>query len=323
MDMTGKKRILAFSAVLLAVVQLGAIVCSCSRSGASGVGEEDYSDIKAVLEKAESLSRTKEALDYLNRAYETTQNSRIGKAMRELELSQWKVTKVIEDDGSGKNLSEEYLYDENGNRISELWYDCDGELWSTIESEFDEYGHETVYVLYDCEGNEEYRGEYTYDADGRIVREIDYLADGSFDCKFEYEYDENGNLVIKRWYNMDENKILFQDAFSYDAEGNVVLEVRSYSDGSLEYECRSEYDADGNRLFSVYDYGNYTNRIDYTYDKKGNMISEVSGNSKGIVEKKTEYAYDTNGNKISVTYFDGDGNRTYQYEYEYAFFPLP
>lgn len=213
--------------------------------------------------------------------------------------------KMITYDADGNVVSEtvnEYVYDENGNKLSGKYYE-DGVLQS-----------EETYVLTEAGENyvEESKGYYEdrswfvneYDKEGNVLRayscdisgditsetlyEYGYRADGEcyktkMTCLEAYgstitEYNENGDMI--RWE-------------TYDASG----ELESYE--TYEYG----YDEDGEKLwmkqyakdvlvYEVVSYGVFTDAFETTRYPKDVVEYHEDGS-------KTVYEYDQNGDVIS------------------------
>ena len=85
---------------------------------------------------------------------------------------------------------------------------------------------------------------YTYDDKGNLIEESDGVD------RTVYIYDEQGNcLSITRLSLTDEVK--WTRVYTYDANGNVLTDVITYSSGYAE-STTNTYDADGNRTAQVY-----------------------------------------------------------------------
>ena len=82
---------------------------------------------------------------------------------------------------TGKTI-QEY---EDGNQISEVSYDADGNVKSRYEYGYDKDGNETSSVRYDVDGNVEYRYEYEYDKDGNRISYVRYDVDGNVESRYE------------------------------------------------------------------------------------------------------------------------------------------
>ena len=107
--------------------------------------------------------------------------------------------------------------------------------------------------------------EYEYDAQNRVIRHN----------HASYEYDENGNII-----RATEANGMYAE-FTYDGQGNRILETYKSKDGSVYLTYEHEYNEHGDIVKSVkddiYASGILTFTYEYQYDGEGRMLQRVSG----------------------------------------------
>ena len=172
--------------------------------------------------------------------------------------------------------------------------------------------------------------DYSYDADGS----------GTFvtpSVQTNYR-DENNNIVL-RDYRTDNDgdgtpERTDQNAYEYDADGNLVLMTQDVVDVSYSFtsETSYTYDAAGNQLTYSYreDSGrdgewNYLFVQEYTYDSDGLLVTEVfrndtDGDGSWDNESVNYNSYDGNGNRVFWDRdTDNDGNIDHRTEWAYTY----
>lgn len=149
-------------------------------------------------------------------------------------------------------LQYEYVYDNAGNQVKELYYDIHDNLNGVYEREFDENGNLLV--------------EYNYNGDG----ELSFVT--------ENEYDSRGNLTFLSWSRAN-GEVLRIEKNEYDEHGELISSFLDYSpddpgeDETLKtYE--NQYDTYGNLAYQVV-FKNGVMRGASTYETR--PISEPGG----------------------------------------------
>ena len=169
---------------------------------------------------------------------------------------------IMTNHTTGTVVSYSYTYDSNGKRIGAVYSDQSGTVASHV---------------------------FEYDSNGNLVKETYTGADGLV-YVYASTYDENGNIISQEgsydgmtYYSLDVS-------YATDANGRVIREVCTYSDGSQE-SLDYTYDEMGNRIKSVYtDFEGLQTCYEYTYDSNGNVLKEVCTDPDGVVQYvKTEY----------------------------------
>lgn len=131
--------------------------------------------------------------------------------------------------------SYEYAYDESG-RLT-FKYSNDGTYTAYI---YDEQGNKLSEVYYDIDGVETDRTEYDYDADGNELSERHYSEDSLY-LWYKSEYDENGNKIRFERLNMQggAQDIVLCD---YDDDGHLVKSTRFDASGNVVTYSEYEYE---------------------------------------------------------------------------------
>ena len=162
------------------------------------------------------------------------------------------IVMYIEDD-----FKREYVYDENGKMIKEIYYMNIGKnVWRKefkTEYIYNDNGNMKRDIYYCNRGkklswNKEYKTEYLYD-DKNLIMELRIPFYEGRIVKFEYTYDSNKNQIKNEYYEFGRN--------------NTLIFGRKY---------------------------------EYLYDSNQNRIKEISYNGENNIWKaseKTEYIYDT------------------------------
>ena len=189
----------------------------------------------------------------------------------------------------GKDVLDEYVYDENGRLIEHK-----GDQYSQPERE-----------------------TYEYDGDGNIVRTVVYYNPSYYDIS-EFNYDDNGRLISKVVRECDNRPECYRYNidnydYTYDSDGNLI-KVSQIDEGlrSTNYV----YD-EASRLISEYytnAEGEVTSSYEYKYDEKGRLIAD----------NKYEYTYDVLGNLVktkSIKEYDYYLGRESEYECRLVYIP--
>ncbi|RLB37471.1 MAG: hypothetical protein DRH20_07690, partial [Deltaproteobacteria bacterium] len=204
---------------------------------------------------------------------------------------------------------DEYLYDEEGNRVYEKCHSCSG--FGEIRYEYDALNRrtKTIYpdgsetrVVYDEAGriiqtfNENgYSTSNVYDDAGRLVKVVDALGNET-----RYEYDAAGRRIalidalghkVQTLFNSASIpvKTVFPDGTATENEVDLLGRKVSETDQAGRKTCY-EYDAFG-RVTRVIDA--LGNQVVYRYDEMGNKVEQIDANG-----HRTRWVYDSNGNVV-------------------------
>jgi len=173
-------------------------------------------------------------------------------------------------------------FDENGNCISSIIYQSNGQIDSTFTS----YVYKNNQIIKSHNSNSWSTKERT-----RI---------------YKYKY-EGENIIEKTYYNWDNSKVSSKTFYKYDSINNLIEE--------LDYDYHFPYENDSllkMKRTLVYDKSNYLIKeiiIEYTNNIRTEKF--FSG---------TEYVYNQNGDKIQISELNKKGKVKYQNEYRYTYF---
>lgn len=230
-----------------------------------------------------------------------------------------------------------FEFDENGNRITEYYYDENGTVdWrNSYTREYNETGKMIVENSFFENGSIYERKIWEYELDDRMIAES-YFCSG-YQLRYVYEYDQNGNQITKYMHKERNGKIWdgYVEKCKYDKNGNLIAEYSYKDDGTISWVSSHvyEYDQDNNKLvqysFDIDDkrYIHYT----WSYDNNGKVLDERCFKPDGTVDwwdSKT-YKRDTNGNiiekcdfhengsirKLTIRKYDSDKNLETEFEY--------
>lgn len=204
------------------------------------------------------------------------------------EYGRVKTSCEYEEDGS-KGIKIQYIYDDLGNLVEELWSEpgIEDMVAMDIRRFYDSAGNKVyesqlVYEYQELKLTYEYQWEY--DENGNMIRQQynSTWADGSgdgvaSDFRYEYEYDGNGNVVTRREYGSDQ-ELRETINYIYDEQGRKKTVQTLSGDGRGESEEQYTYDEHGS-IVSAEQHVTYTGHLwipavdetnrysfDYTYD---------------------------------------------------------
>lgn len=255
-----------------------------------------------------------------------------------------KNTALADDDAW---LSDEYEYDDHGNRTKSISYSSDGssQAVTEVEYEYNDAGQMTKVTLYitpedgkeRCIGIEE---EYEYDEDGILLKEketrytvYEDMPEMNNTMVTEVGYNAQGDMI--KWsgrihYEEDEDDS--EDAVSentyeyeYDAEGRVIKAI-GYADAEVIYTEEYAYDANGRKIKETYDAPEYKKMVwEYEYDENGNRVKnkydetyeDGSAGTHILTELFYEYEYDDAGKVKKWTSYDKENPEQICGECEY------
>ena len=213
-------------------------------------------------------------------------------------------------------------YDPKGQLILEEAYTPDAALEHKSTYTYNDLGQLTEEILMEGDGFISEHKSMEYDETGRLVKEFLHYNDGSFDeTLISYNSDglvvkrettdsegesghsvvfgyESGRLLWEREMDEEEN-ILGEKTYEYDAAGNLVTE--SVSGFDEEFTLTHEYDEHGNRSISrrYNAEGHLVEKNTYTRDEQGRVVEIKEESKTGVEFVKME--------------FDAAGNNTKQF----------
>lgn len=180
--------------------------------------------------------------------------------------------------------------------LSQTDYDEDGNVQYTSTYTYDANGNELTYIRKDAEGNVLSSTANTYSPEGWLTREEYYYEDGDPNWT-AYTYDAHGHKISEK--NGQGESVWTELTFENTCNGDKLAEVKVYdADGTL---TRTEtYDADGNQTLQILysDMGSEYARTEYTY-QNGKLVLQME--SWGENEYyRTEYTYNDAGDVTEV-----------------------
>lgn len=189
----------------------------------------------------------------------------------------------------------DFAYDEDGEVISMSIYYVDTNNDETIETI--EKPSESIYE----------NTETVYDEAGEYILYTRKVDDkGNIVSNTRYSYNDDYSLILSEITyegSTDNGRILEAIYNNYD-NGNNLIKIEKYTAvGALSQRTVTEYDANGN----------VTREIDvngvvktYQYDSEDRLIYETTGDY-----RKVGYVYTDDSDKVSYTYYDLNGNGTF------------
>lgn len=303
-------------------------------------------DENGYLEKVEFLDDTDSLVDVtgnVNYARIIMKNDRLGNP---LEVTTYtKDNKPVESTaGVWRTV---YSYDSIGNMLGERYYDRKDKptkfnnYQSEVRLSYDKYNRAIEKSYFDengkatlCNGNF-HKIEYEYNTQGNLVKYSYYGTDGRLvksndrSAQLMLDYDELGNLVGGTYYDEQESVTMNSDGYAsfkneYDPHTNFcIYRCRFDAKGKFIWGIKQKFDKRGNvvQMRYVDEKGqlekgsvveNYeVNDIDlcireYYTDSNGNMA--LYPNAK---YSQVKYEYDERGNLTKTTYFEKNGNPSY------------
>lgn len=179
-----------------------------------------------------------------------------------------------------------YRYDDNGNRIEEIGYDPNGNVFMKMTYKYDDNGNLTEEKSYDSDSGIDSKSIYKYDASGNKIEDNDFDSEGRI-SKCTYKYDDKGNKLEVINYFLD-GSISGKATYKYDEKSNVIEEYDfnvqfTREDDKYNTEqmttCQYEFDSKNNWIKKIV---NITWKSDLFED-------DDSSNTSNIIEREIEY----------------------------------
>ena len=201
-------------------------------------------------------------------------------------------------------------FDEKGNKIEQIWYNCYGGVDIKESYMFGEKGNQIKSIEYNTNKNLWVKYTYTYDEKGNVLGTIGF-DDGNMPIKSTYKYDDRGKLIEEKSY-YEEGDFISKYTYKYDEKGKQI-ESNSYNDvGKLESKTIYKYDEKGNIIELIWynGDGSFSSKTTNKYDDKGNLVEENEYDGSGKLDRKTNTEYDSEGNSIKIIIQDEYGITT-------------
>ena len=215
-------------------------------------------------------------------------------------------------------------------KLSEKYYNGDGELVSEDLYEYDADGHlvSRKYTIYNMnemglsglstETGREAVGKYEYENDrlSKFTFHETYSGSGyEEDSVYSYAYDTNG--LVKEIKRTENGKYTGKTSYMRDGSGKVKRMIYYNESGGFNGMIEHKYDASG-RCVEEKEYDTQSTKIRYIYryDQSGNLTEWVSfGGEYGTLTHR--YAFGSGGELLRESVTDGDGDEYCVIEYAY------
>ena len=197
------------------------------------------------------------------------------------------ILKVVYSESSYK--AETYTYDEAGNPVLTVTAYSDSEYVETLECSYDESGN-------------------------LLTEKLSYTGGNGGASGISYEvintYDEDGKL-IRNVYRMGGNKTTIDTSYTYNPQGDVILEAAQYTvvegeeaivGNTTETSYQYTYDHEGRVTKKITETAFSSSTSEYTYNEQGDLICEKTVNALGTVQTgEFAYVYSENGEISRIT----------------------
>jgi len=168
-----------------------------------------------------------------------------------------------------------FIFNNNGNKIEENYYEADGSLKNKQIYKYDDNGNMFEENYYEADGSLGYKKIYKYDDKGNMFEGYSYEADGSLGSKFIYKYDDNRNKIEDHIYKAD-GSLGSKNIYKYDDNGFQVYKKYGFN-STIKTD---KYDDRGNKIETIYYWGDdkkgSKNTYKYDNDNRGNWINQVT-----------------------------------------------
>ena len=287
--------------------------------------------------QTDSYAATAKYLAYLTEADEDLQGYELisdGKpAGQRVRLSQ----NVYTPGSNYENTRSEFVFDKNGNKITEIAY-YDGKEYYRVTYTYDEQGHMIGVEMISEESTMlNYRYEYEYGENGLPIRQIILNYTGKQTNEILFEYDEQGreireedrNSVITRTYGengsyVERTESLNSDWVSeyeavFDQNGALILEhtVQNGNDTTIQYEYDEQGRVSRRETWQNGELLMYTTR-EY---REGKLYRTVNYDASGKILGIGIFEYNEYSECIYLDYRDTKGKLNQSESYEYGTVP--
>lgn len=168
-----------------------------------------------------------------------------------------------------------YVFDQDGKLIKEIWWGDKGNMIMTTDYKYDLCGNQTERTEY---YNDTLRYSYLsqYDKKGNKTKyEAIPAAESGSSWKYEYKYDDKGNLIEENYFS--KGKKTHRTVYAYNA--NQQLESKTFYDHNCLYDYSTyQYDKWGNECYTEYYQAHDMKKPVYTivkeYDEEGHLLFE-------------------------------------------------
>ena len=183
-----------------------------------------------------------------------------------------------------------------------------------------------------------------YDPMGRITLVEEWNEANELISSESYTYDNDGNLSICKYqsngiekldrYSYKDGKVKIriefvneketqQCDFSYNKQGQLILEEEQMTDTEIKTTKQHQYDEKGlkSRTYVLNEKGAVSLKYEYAYDSKKNLFKENIFNAQDQIQYTIQYSYDAFNNLLHTATYSKQSEQpdiavTYTYEYD-------
>lgn len=216
---------------------------------------------------------------------------------------------VLTESHVNSYLYTEFIYDENGQVVKEVWYNSEYGTTGTDNYTYMQQDDGTTLVRRMAEGEAIHGDEFLYDANGMCIESIYYSAltsdpekmftEDHIESRTNYEYDDSGRLLVSTTVRENGSKTAIE--YDYDDNGRVVsVEEKNLDTGTVNVSHQYVYDGDD------FVQENYTSVSfgENLYD----CTSEYEYGDNGLLSTKKIIYVDTGGAKLTINYGYSEDN---------------
>ena len=196
--------------------------------------------------------------------------------------------------------------------VTDKYVEADGEIIENGTHTYNDKNLPATCVYVD--GDYRHTCPYTYN-DSCKVTKIHCTDTDGIEEYMEYEYDANGNLVGE--VKVFEDGSTYSYEYTYNDNGYMTTMVSVIDEGT-RYLSEYTYDENGNEILAVTTFNGMSVRYESVYDDKGNKTAEYHKDENGNEIAKYVYTYDEKGRNTSEIHFVmGEESSHYEYTYDH------
>ena len=212
----------------------------------------------------------------------------------------------------------ETQYDKFGNPVEIINYRSNGDVSSKLIYRYDSNNQKVEYLMFQKERDAKelkltYKQTFHYNQQGKKTHEVVFDGVAGYRITYSYYPDGNNKEIVK--YN-SANAVSEKWVYTYNGS-NQELKVYT-GDGILSYTVQKKFDANGNVLEEVRlgSNGKEQKRTNYVYDAKS-RVSQMAEFFSGNLIKKLFYKYNDLGVVTEIRQQNPDGKEFIQSTYKH------
>jgi YD repeat-containing protein len=216
-------------------------------------------------------------------------------------------------------LMESYEFDDNGNLLNFRRINA-SDTAEVQEFFYTEKGSLFHRIRVDKRQNKRYKSFFRYGSDHALFQEKAYEIMNKDELMLlgirQYAYQADGKVAAIHW--MKNDKPSRTQRFTYNKEGQVILELHFSAEGDTIKRVRYDYDVE-NRITRVHSENGQDEDYIYEYDEKGNLLS-LKWLLDGRPSGDALFLYDDRSVLKSLQYnniFDGNGPVVKEFQVAY------